>query len=127
MSYTLRSHIGGLGAVRHPFDDDELIPVEDNEIVVDDGELAHAIARESGSLDLVETPDNSEPSDSDTDTEGPPVDPSELSVSDLHDWAATTSDTDAISDVIGVERDSKDRSSAIERLEQRQNAIEDED
>lgn len=56
-----------------------------------------------------------------------PVDPSELSVAELHDWAADTDDLAALDAVIAAEYSGGNRSSAIERLEQRQSALEESD
>lgn len=57
MPYRLECQIGGWGAVRNPLDEDETISVEDDEIVVDDNDLATALADDYSALELVEEPD----------------------------------------------------------------------
>lgn len=136
MSYRLHSQIGGWGAVENPLEDGEYIPVDDGDIVVGDEELARALESEYDALILVDEPDEETDEEEDDTSEEeaesdelsgrePPVDPYDLSVSELHEWAANTDDPEQIDIVLEYERVGKDRSSAIERLEQRRGAIND--
>lgn len=56
MPYRLECQIGGWGAVRNPLDESESVPVEDDAVVVEERELAHALEAEYGALNLVEEP-----------------------------------------------------------------------
>lgn len=134
MSYTLRVQIGGWGSVRNPLNEDETVDVRDDTITVVDGELARALEREYDPLVIVETPDEGgdepveeEPEDESSELSGRPlpVDPYDLSVTELYDWAANTEDPEKIDIVLEYEREGKNRSSAIDRLEQRRGALDD--
>lgn len=57
MSYVLNCQLSGWGTVRNPLDESERIPVEDGQVVVDDADLAHALADEYGPLVIIEEPD----------------------------------------------------------------------
>lgn len=65
MPYRFEVQLGGWGAVHNPLNPDELIPVENDEIVVEDGDLADALGREFDALKLVESPDQDSDADHD--------------------------------------------------------------
>lgn len=112
MSYRLECQIGGWGAVQNPIGDGS-IPVENDEIVVEDEQLARALEAEYGALDLVGEPEESEESDEAIEA---PFDPGEFTVSELEEVMPgdySDGEREALAD---VERNGKDRSSAIDAL-----------
>lgn len=52
-----------------------------------------------------------------------PTDPSSLTIDDLREWAAATTDIDAIEATLAAERDAESRTTAIGLLETRRNAL----
>lgn len=65
MPYRFICEIGGWGAIRNPLDADDYLTIDDDELVVEDGELAAAIDKSFPALTLVEEPDEGDTDESD--------------------------------------------------------------